>query len=66
MNRRTLLIGASALGLVAFGGGALVTWPVMTMIGATHSAMTALALIALAMLSLGGNKPSLPRRTAHT
>jgi MHS family alpha-ketoglutarate permease-like MFS transporter len=47
-------VGRKTMLLVAFGGGALVTWPVMTMIGATHSAWEALGLIALAMLVQSG------------
>jgi MHS family alpha-ketoglutarate permease-like MFS transporter len=47
-------LGRKTMLLFAFGGGALVTWPVMTMVGATHSALTALALIALAMIVQSG------------
>jgi MHS family alpha-ketoglutarate permease-like MFS transporter len=47
-------IGRKTMLLVAFGGGALVTWPVMTMVGATHSPWEALGLITLAMLVQSG------------
>jgi MHS family alpha-ketoglutarate permease-like MFS transporter len=40
-------LGRRSMLLVAFGGGALATWPVMTGISHTHSSMTALLLLAV-------------------
>ena len=38
----------------AFGGGALTTWPILTAIGRTHDAGTALALVCAALFFLAG------------
>lgn len=43
-------VGRKAMLMIAFGGGALVTWPVMTGIAATTVPMTAFLLIMTAML----------------
>ena len=43
-----------AMLLFAFGGGALITWPVMTAVGSAHSALIAFAWIMLAMVVQSG------------
>jgi MHS family alpha-ketoglutarate permease-like MFS transporter len=43
-------VGRKPMMLVAFGGGTLVTWPVMTAVGSTRSAWIALCLIVAAMM----------------
>ncbi len=43
-------VGRKPMMLVAFGGGTLVTWPVMTSVGATRSSGIALCLILAAMM----------------
>lgn len=47
-------LGRRAMLGLAFGGGALVTWPVMTQVGSTHSALAAFLWISLAMLLQSG------------
>jgi MHS family alpha-ketoglutarate permease-like MFS transporter len=44
------MVGRKPMLLVAFGGGALLTWPVMTAVGDTRSPWVALGLIIAAML----------------
>ncbi len=46
--------GRKAMLGIAFGAGAVVTWPVMTGVGRTHSATTAFLWIMLAMLIQSG------------
>jgi MHS family alpha-ketoglutarate permease-like MFS transporter len=48
------LVGRKPLLLAAFGGGALVTWPVMTGVANTRSAWVAFGLILAAMLIQSG------------
>jgi MHS family alpha-ketoglutarate permease-like MFS transporter len=43
-------VGRKPMMLIAFGGGTLVTWPVMTAVGATRSYWTAWSLIVAAMM----------------
>jgi MHS family alpha-ketoglutarate permease-like MFS transporter len=43
-------VGRKPMMLVAFGGGTLVTWPVMTAVGSTRSSWIALCLIVAAMM----------------
>src|ERR1700686_4831092 len=43
-------VGRKSMLLVAFGGGALVTWPVMTAVAATRSSWVAFCLIFAAMM----------------
>src|ERR1700694_3259653 len=43
-------VGRKPMMLVAFGGGTLVTWPIMTALGATRSSSIALCLILAAMM----------------
>ncbi len=47
-------LGRRAMLGLAFGGGAIVTWPVMTAVGSTHSAVAAFLWISLAMLLQSG------------
>jgi MHS family alpha-ketoglutarate permease-like MFS transporter len=48
------LVGRKPLLLAAFGGGALVTWPVMTGVASTRSSSVAFCLILAAMLIQSG------------
>ena len=48
------MIGRTRLMAIGFALGALTVWPIMTGVAATHSALTALALICAALLLLTG------------
>jgi MHS family alpha-ketoglutarate permease-like MFS transporter len=47
-------IGRKPLLLMAFGGGALITWPVMTSVAASNSILTVFFILLGAMLVQGG------------
>ncbi len=48
------LIGRRTLMAAAFGGGALVTWPIMTTLAGSHDPALALALVCAALVLLAG------------
>ncbi len=48
------LIGRRTVMAVAFGGGALVTWPIMTTLAESHDPALALALVCAALVLLAG------------